>query len=323
MSKFTLIDRDELYALFTIDEHEIREGATSKDKKKIQWFTYVRREAIIMRLDKLFFGEWESGFINNAAPYQYHSTHVDCAMHITIRNMRREYNGSQDGNGLNGAKGAATDAFKRVASQWGIGLYLQQSPQIWTENYKDESGKPDWKKKDKVESEAMSKVVAWLRQLGATGKTMQSDSKRDNDDPQPPPPASYVKQPQSLPATEIQAPNEVTWKKWVFEATKFLYTDADGGYVIQRHSASLTKRMEDTGDFGINPTMLLDEVISRVMRYRALTDLMLDSTDYPKIFGIAFEDYVDRHGVLETWKRFNQYYALANPAAKTKQAVNS
>jgi hypothetical protein len=222
MGKFSTEERDKLYALFTVDEHEIREGATSKDKSKIQWFTYIRREAIIMRLDGLFFGEWESGFINNLQPYQYHQTHVDCAMHLTIRGMRREYNGSQDGGGINGAKGAATDAFKRVAAQWGIGLYLQQSPQIWTENYKSADGKADWNKKRQVEKEAMDKVAAWLRQLGATGNQLsQSEDSRD-DEPQVTPPATTGNNDGKV-ITGQFAPQEKTWEEQVFEATAFLY----------------------------------------------------------------------------------------------------
>jgi hypothetical protein len=325
MGKFSTEERDKLYGLFTIDEHEIREGATSKDKKKISWFTYVRREAIIMRLDTLFFGEWESGFINHASPYQYHQTHVDCAMYITIRGMRREYNGSQDGGGLNGAKGAATDAFKRVASQWGIGLYLQQSPQIWTENYKDESGKPDWKKKDKVEAEAMSKVAAWLKQLGATGNAMKSDSDNSDDEPQAPQQPTQRPQPQVQPkpqaqptATDESSWDENTWKRHAFTVSKFLYTDLDGKYVEQRHSASMKKRMEDTGDYGINPSMTLYEVLSKLIRYRALTDLFIDSGDYGNIFGMSFEDFYDKNGAEATWTRFMDYYIANTQPAKTK-----
>lgn len=151
MGQFTPEERNALYALFSIDEHEVREGATNKTSGKITWFCYVRREAIQKRLDELFFGEWELYFLNPANPYTYHKEHVDCAMGLSIRGIRREYNGSQDGGGLNGAKGAATDAFKRVVSMWGIGLYLQSSPVIRTDGYKDSEGKIDWKKKDAME----------------------------------------------------------------------------------------------------------------------------------------------------------------------------
>lgn len=172
MGQFTPEERNALYALFSIDEHEVREGATNKTSGKITWFCYVRREAIQKRLDELFFGEWELYFLNPANPYTYHKEHVDCAMGLSIRGIRREYNGSQDGGGLNGAKGAATDAFKRVVSMWGIGLYLQSSPVIRTDGYKDSEGKIDWNKKEKMEELAMLQVEKWLRVIGASGNAL-------------------------------------------------------------------------------------------------------------------------------------------------------
>lgn len=182
MTQFTEAERDSLYSLFRLDEHEIREGSTSKDKKKIQFFTYIRREAIQKRLDTSFFGEWELYFLDPALPCVYHKDHVDCSMGLAIRGVRREFNGFQSGTGEMGAKGAATDALKRVASLWGIGLYLQDSPQIWVENYVSytwddqkkeyKKGDIDWKKKELVEKEAMKKVEAWLKSIGANGNSI-------------------------------------------------------------------------------------------------------------------------------------------------------
>lgn len=116
----------------------------------------------------------------------------------------------------------------------------------------------------------------------------------------------------------IAAPDVNTWKKWVFDATKFMYTD-DDKYVKERHSASLAKRMEDTSEFGINPTMTLDIVIQVVMRYRALTDMFIESADYGNIFGEpGFNGYFDAYGAMNTWKRFNEYYVANMPQAKAK-----
>lgn len=319
MSKFNKDERDALYALFTIDEHEIREGATSKDKKKIQWFTYVRREAIIMRLDSLFFGEWESGFVDHQNPYQYHANHVDCAMYITIRGMRREYNGSQDGGGLNGAKGAATDAFKRVASQWGIGLYLQQSPQIWTENYKDENGKPDWKKKDRVEAEAMAKVAAWLKQLGAAGNAIKTDSEQSEDDEPQAQPANIDKPDFTPPAVD-----ELEWTRQVMDLTGFLYLDENMNYNEFEHTASIQKRKKDSTNMGINPTMSVMSAVTIVLAYRATKDLHLTITEFPqalkgKSLAMFMKDFTDvGQGLREAWAR------LVDHAMKKSQpkAVN-
>jgi hypothetical protein len=177
MAEFTQENRQALKALFALEDHEIREGVATKGKAKIQWFVYLRREAIQERLDDLFFGEWELYFVDPKQPCIYHKEHVDSTMGLAIRGIRREYNGSQDGGGLNGAKGAATDAIKRVASLWGIGLYMQNAPQIWTENYVtyDASGKKlttDWKKKDRIQADVMRQIGIWLKNLGASGNSL-------------------------------------------------------------------------------------------------------------------------------------------------------
>lgn len=302
MAKFEQKERQALYGLFTLDEHEIREGATSKDKKKIQWFTYIRREAIIERLDNHFFGEWESGFINNQNPYQYHQNHVDCAMHLTIRGIRREYNGSQDGGGLNGAKGAATDAFKRVASQWGIGLYLQQSPQIWTENYKDESGKIDWKKKDRVQAEALQKVSNWLKSLGAAGNALRVDD-TDNDDDSTtgsgsqsktiepdftPPNASGSNIAETDNGERWQVPtgdsDNEAWLPKIFTLTEFLY---DG---VKKHQEnSINKLIRDKS---ITSDMKPIVAACHVFAYKAYEKLRLNQDDITDQLGKSLGEYL-------------------------------
>lgn len=118
----------------------------------------------------------------------------------------------------------------------------------------------------------------------------------------------------------IAAPDEKTWKQWVFEATKFLYTDADGVYKDHLHRESLKKRMDTVGEYAITPSMTLYEVLNRVMRYRALKDMFIDSSDYDKCFEMPFEDYVNQHGHVATWKRMNEFYAANMPAAKPKAA---
>lgn len=166
MTQFTQQERIQLTALFPINQHEIRQGESTKDGNKIRWYIYIRKEAIISRLDDIFFGEWENGYVfrdrfENAAHH---------GMHLTIRGIRREfdgYNSGGDSDGESTYKGASTDAFKRVASLWGIGNYLQDAPQVWTENWKV-NGKPDWDKKRKVEAEAWAKFADWLRGLSGT-----------------------------------------------------------------------------------------------------------------------------------------------------------
>jgi hypothetical protein len=236
MAQFTSEEREGLYSLFRLDEHEVREGSTSKDKKKIQWFTYVRREAIQKRLDTFFFGEWELYFLNPETPAIYHREHVDCSMGLSIRGIRREFNGSQDGGGLNGAKGAATDALKRVASMWGVGLYLQDSPQIWTENYVqwDEKGEKklstDWKKKEAIEAEAMRKVGQWLKSIGAAGESLYSeggDTQQSKPAPAPTPASNLEPEAHGL-GSNILTTNEIRTVDIKKSDTGKIYIVAEG-----------------------------------------------------------------------------------------------
>jgi hypothetical protein len=291
MAKFEQHERQGLYAVFTVDEHEIREGATSKDKTKIQWFVYVRREAIINRLDDLFFGEWESGFVNNQQPYQYHQGHVDCAMHITIRGMRREYNGSQDGGGLNGAKGAATDAFKRVASQWGIGLYLQNAPMIWTDNYKDASGKPDWNKKRQVEAEAMRRVADWLKTLGAKGDILRVDESDDATDT-----ASGKDEPENITQGDFTPPatgddsEDASWLPKIYSLTEFLY-DA------KKHQYNSIEKL--IGEGSITRDMKPIVAASMVFAHKANEKFTLRQDDITDQLGKSLGDYLRSGNTLE------------------------
>lgn len=162
--------RKELYASFALDEHEIREGGKNKAGTKVQWFVYVRREAIQHRLDDLFFMEWELTYDKPTVGTGF----VSVAATISIRGMRKEYNGGARPKGKemseDTAKAAYTDAFKRAASMWGIGLYLQNTPQIWTASYPD----GDWDAKRAREDEAWKQFAAWFKGEDAPKPTLPS-----------------------------------------------------------------------------------------------------------------------------------------------------
>jgi hypothetical protein len=147
----------ELYKPFDLDEHEIRIGSI---KNKAQWFVYVRREAITARLDRLFPLDWSDEIIN----VKQHTGFATAIMRLTISGISRENNGSNSGNSENAEKGAVTDAFKRVASTFGLGLYLQSTPQLWTAggaSVFDGSRVKDWKEYRKQEKEALAKFAQW------------------------------------------------------------------------------------------------------------------------------------------------------------------
>ena len=156
-------DIAKLKAPFTVAEHEARQGyknnPPNKSPDKIRWFVYVRREAIINRLDELFPGEWECEMINEQT-FQGYAT---ATCRITIRGLKRDGTGNGNGsNDGNNEKGAATDAFKRAASMWGIGLYLQNTPQIWTDYNDQDKYNKAWRQ------DAENQFNRWLSSLGTT-----------------------------------------------------------------------------------------------------------------------------------------------------------
>lgn len=155
---------EQLYAPFPLGVHSIREGHKTSTGK-IQWFVYLDRMAIQRRLDELFPGEWEAIYLGNSTDDEVTTVY----MSIVIRGLRRDFNGtgkprrskSSDEEGIdeNSPKSAATDAFRRAASLWGLGAYMWEMPAIYTASYTP--GK--WDEKDAREKEAKQKFAAWYQ----------------------------------------------------------------------------------------------------------------------------------------------------------------
>lgn len=177
---------------------------------------------------------------------------------------------------------------------------LAKPIRIARETYTNKDGEPRHKLKRYVDTIGSSKPAPTQPSTPASGNAGNGASGK-----------------QSVDANKMQAPDENTWKRWVFEATKFLYT-VDGNYNDHQQRESLKKRMADTDKYGIDSTMTLYEVLSRLIRYRALHDLFIDTGDYQNIFAMSFEDYYEKHGALPTWQRMNEYYIANTRPAKTK-----
>lgn len=122
---------------FDLDEHEVRTGGSGK------WFVYIKREAIIYRLDSVAPMDWHTKIVSTVRI----DDRVEATMEMTIAGVTRSFNGVAEDNRrkatdgkpevlfpLMTAKSAATDAFKRVASMFGIGLYLQGCDTIKASN---------------------------------------------------------------------------------------------------------------------------------------------------------------------------------------------
>lgn len=150
--------RAALYARFPHDDHEIREGGKNYAKTKIQWFVYLGREAIQARLDELFFMRWTLIYHTPILQPKFYAI-TAC---IAIDGVSKEYGGGQRVKGdemtEDTIKGAYTDAFRRAASMWGVGLYLQNTPPLWTAAYEAK----DWDAKRARENEAYAQFSAWL-----------------------------------------------------------------------------------------------------------------------------------------------------------------
>lgn len=153
-----------LRAPFTIEEHEIRVGEETKDKQtgnvtRIRWLVYVQREAIITRLDDLLPLSWS---FETDKP-EVRAGYISVVGRIRINGLARDNNGGWSARGdevdENTEKAAMTDCFKRCASSWGIGLYLQNVGMIWTDGYT----KGDWNAKRKREEEAWGKFEQWYK----------------------------------------------------------------------------------------------------------------------------------------------------------------
>lgn len=150
-----------LRAPFDVADHELRVLRETRTGKA-QWSVYIRREAITDRLDELFGLDWEFHIdrIHDRLPECITVTGA-----IIINGKRRTNNGgaSPNGNNIdeNVEKAAVTDCFKRCASSWGIGLYLQNTPDIYTDGTKDK----DWNAKSELETEATQRFANWLRTL--------------------------------------------------------------------------------------------------------------------------------------------------------------
>lgn len=171
---------------FNPEEYEAREGVTGGNN--VRWFIYVTKEAIHRRLTDVFGYEWQT----KKESETMHGNSVTVCRSITIRGIYRDFTGSASGGDEKLIKSADTDAYKRVAFMWGIGMELQSCPEIWTAydyvtEEKNNRKKTDWNKRAVREREALDKFNKWLtgevrKQSSPTptanGKMAQNGSRR-------------------------------------------------------------------------------------------------------------------------------------------------
>lgn len=144
-----------LKAPFPLEVHSIREGNKVRGGKGIQWFVYVDKTEVEKRLNEVFPGEWGS-----TVPVLYPTQSGFAAtIGITIRGITRGNTG-EDSNGMEKAKGATTDAFRRAANEWGISMYIYDMDfSIYTDSYPDK----DYDTANARKKEAFDKFASWYK----------------------------------------------------------------------------------------------------------------------------------------------------------------
>lgn len=184
MNTITIEEIKALKEVFPFETHEIRQGTANRDKTKCQWFVYIERGDIADRLDNIFGGDWEF-FLE---PVVDRGTHYSVIATLRIRGITRQFNGTAEKGDFspdNDEKGVATDAFRRVASMWGIGAYLWGTPPLWT-------AKPnDYKEESTAKKEAFSLFEKYYNSISNGRSKVQSrqaqsvQKQTDDNKPQP------------------------------------------------------------------------------------------------------------------------------------------
>lgn len=143
--------------------HSVRVTSESKPDAQKQWalwLVYTEEGPVTTRLDEVD-PNWEFEITNNWADGQSATAYA----RLTVCGVARDCVGS--GKNIKpeeAQKGAATDALKRGARLFGIGRYLLDAPQFYTD-WASKSGNPrrSRQQESQWEKEAFNKFTAWYK----------------------------------------------------------------------------------------------------------------------------------------------------------------
>lgn len=166
---------EELQKPFKPDEIEwLVKNASDKTLKGLA-LPYVTNRAIQKRLDDVVgINNWKNEFI------QWKDKEQLCGISIRIGDeWITKYDGAADTN-IDGTKGGLSGSMKRAAVQWGIGRYLYNMPDIWTDVKvvsTSSNGKKSYKvtKRPSIPKEFLPsaykvKVTAWEDDINSENK---------------------------------------------------------------------------------------------------------------------------------------------------------
>lgn len=116
-----------LRAPFRWSELEHRQQGKPSAKGNLQILTYVQRKAIIDRLDEVVGPDcWQDAY-----EVWTGGDSAKCMLSLFIGDRWVCKQDAADQTDIEAVKGGITNAFKRAASKWGIGLYLYDFPAVW------------------------------------------------------------------------------------------------------------------------------------------------------------------------------------------------
>jgi hypothetical protein len=294
---FTKNEIAQLYAPLPLAAHSIREGYKNKAKTRVRWFVYLDRIAIQRRLDELFPGQWEFSVneIHRAEHY------VNITATLTIRGVSRSFNGGQSepanskSDPENLEKGAMTDTFRRCASLWGFGAYINDGIDIYTAGYADDN----WNEKTERETEAKRMFQAWYNEQYTTSeppidKPPRTSKRVPTDHIEP---ANGNGQPKAEPEPETEQP---AWQQSkLIDGIAFMYPDDAEGF----HRRGTVKNLLEDGTLA--PDMPGYVMIEKILLHRAFKDFILDAPMVWKALTIALDND-------ETVTGFADWYAAMN-----------
>ncbi len=112
---------------FPLDVHSFKPGATTKDKTRALGLAYVDSRQYQARLDKVD-PAWTVAY---SANFVEGRILVNCR--LTVLGVTREDVGECAFSDKNAYTSAVAQAFKRTCSQFGLGRYLYDMPQVWAD----------------------------------------------------------------------------------------------------------------------------------------------------------------------------------------------